>query len=131
MTERVKSLLEFLHASGSIPDEDARGDRQLDRLLEDLDGMLDISSLDSLARSFHKEDPRPSPHAEECNEMLKEVDLTRLSPLMVSSLVIFTSHNRTMLPAWYQMRDDAVVHLKEQLPDRWEGLLSGVLEYQP
>jgi hypothetical protein len=131
VTVRIEDVLEYLHASGETADDASRQDQHLDRLLDDLDGMFDVASLGALARNFHGVEPPPSPYAGVCNEILEKVEPSRVSTLMLMSLVRFTCGRRGMLPAWYQLRDDAVVQLRGRLPDRWKALMTGLLEHQP
>jgi len=131
VTVRADDMLEYLHASGELPEDAPRQDQQLDRLMEDLDGMLDIASLDSLARGLYKVEDPPSPYAGVCDEILSKVEPSRVSTLMLSALVRFTCRSRAMLPAWYQLRDGAVAELKKRLPDQWEGIMAGLLDHEP
>jgi len=131
VTVRVDEVLEFLHASGATPEDAPGGDQELDKLMEILDGMLDIASLDSLARGLHKMEPKSSPYAKVCDELLSKVEPARVSTLLLLSLVRFTCSRREMLPAWYVLRDDAVAEIKKRLPDRWESIMMGLLEHRP
>ena len=131
VTVRVDDVLEYLHASGQMPDDATRRDQQLDRLMDDLDGMLDIASLDSLARSLYKIEQPSSPYAKVCNEILEKVEPARVSTLMLMSLVRFTCRSRAELPAWYQLRDDTVAELKKRDHSNWKDLMQGLMEHEP
>jgi len=125
MTERVEKLLVFLHATR---DGQMSEDEQLDRLLGDLDDMLDIASLGALSRVFYKQDPAHTPHAEECNSLLEQVDVCRLSTQMVVSLVRFTCSKQSLLPAWGKLCELAVREVKVREPSTWEALMTGLYD---
>lgn len=125
MTERVERLLEFLHSTrdGGL-DEDV----QLDRLLADLDDMLDICSLDSLARTVHNKPPRETPYMQECNMVLEKVDVCRLSTMMLISLPRFTYSKKEFLPAWDKLCQIAVAETRVREPETWKDLMHGLYE---
>lgn len=131
VTVRVEEVLEWLHASGDVPDDAPRQDQQLDKLMELLDGMFDIASLDSLAASLYKRPPKPSAYNDVADEILAGVDPSRVSILLLSSLVRFTWRTRDRHPSWYGLRDRAVAEFKERVPDRWEAIMTGLLDLKP
>lgn len=130
MTEPVDDLLDFLHASGSGGADRATDRRQMGALVRKLNGMLDISSLDSLARTFHGHEPSPAPQATECNEILAAVDVSRVSTNLLVGLVRSTFPKRSLLPAWYGLRDSIRLEFTAREPKRWRALLNGLLEHK-
>jgi len=128
-TERVTSLLEHLHTTRERNNENsAEVDKSIDLLLDALDAMLDIASLDTLSRAIHRQEPRPTPYLEECNDLLASVDVAKVGTTEIMSLVRFTYMRRSQLSAWHSLRDRAVEELKQREPDRWQKIMFGVTE---
>lgn len=127
----AEDVLGYLHGSIDIPEDASRSDKMLDRLLGDLDEMLDIASLGALARAFHKVDEPPTPHASTCDRILREVDVSRVSILLMMSLVRFTARHRAQLPAWYDCRDRVVAEMKARKHPDWRETMLGLLDLEP
>jgi hypothetical protein len=117
------SLLAFLHGTREHP-----APNDIDRLLEGLDAMLDIGSLDSLARLVHGDAPLDTPYIGECNDLLASVDVGQLSTTMVVAIVRFTASRKSLLSAWEPLRSRAVLELESREPARWRALMHGLLE---
>lgn len=127
MTERVTALLEFLHASGSAPDDDRTQRNQIRHLLRELDAMIDVHSLEALARKFHKLDPVPTPHVDECNTLLASTDPKRVSTILLLGLVRTTFSYQSLLPAWRPLADRMTEEIKKRRPKEWRELLTGIV----
>lgn len=130
MTERVKKLLEMLHSSRDALADAKAVDEQIDTLFGAVDDMLDVASLDSLSRNLYKQPPRRSPYETEVNTLLASVDVCRVSTVMLVSLLTITYSKRTLLSEWVKLRDLARHELQVREPERWRGLLGGLLETQ-
>jgi len=124
VTKRVKDLLEFLHATRD--NDDPR--RDLGRLIHDVNDMLDIASLDTIARNFHGDEPKDTPGRPEANELLENVDVCCLSTQMLVGLARYTFSKRALLPAWPKFVELAVAECRVRHPNKWESLMSGLYE---
>lgn len=124
MTERVKKLLEMLHSSRDALADAKAVDEQIDTLFGAVDDM------DSLSRNLYKQPPRRSPYETEVNTLLASVDVCRVSTVMLVSLLTITYSKRTLLSEWVKLRDLARHELQVREPERWRGLLGGLLETQ-
>ena len=134
MTERVEQMLASLHSSREESEADG-GDsvaasRRIDKIFEGLGSMLDIASLGAISRNFHGQPPRPTPYQEECNTLLAQVDVSKVSIDGLITLIRGTCMYKTRLPAWYVLRDRLVSEFDARKEDT-KSLLVGLLEHQP